>query len=78
MSIDLNRNPITFLLLSLRNSSSMQGSDGVGTVSTSNLHMSSSSVDVEDDTKNKAHDPRYDHAGGAAQPSIGFLGFGGS
>jgi hypothetical protein len=33
---------------------------------------------MEDDTKSKTHDPRYDRTGGAAQPSIGFLGFGGS
>lgn len=79
MSIDLNRNPITFLLLSLRNSSNIQGNDSAGAVSTSDLHISSGgSGSDEDDTKSKAHDPRYDRTGGAAQPSIGFLGFGGS
>ncbi|MFT8550475.1 MAG: ankyrin repeat domain-containing protein [Acetobacter okinawensis] len=78
MSIDLNRNPITFLLLSLRNSGNTPGNDSVGTVSTSGLHVSSGSADIEDDTQSKAHDPRYDRTGGAAQPSIGFLGFGGS
>lgn len=77
MSIDLNRNPITFLILSLRNSTSLQGGGGLGSVSTSDLHMSSS-ADVEENTQSKAHDPRYDRTGGAAQPSIGFLGFGGS
>lgn len=78
MSIDLNRNPITFLLLSLRNSSNTQGSDSLGTVSTSNLHVGSSGADEGEDTASKAHDQRYDRTGGAAQPSIGFLGFGGS
>ncbi len=78
MSIDLNRNPITFLLLSLRNSGNTQGSDSVGTVSTSALHMDAGSADADGETKGKAHDPRYDRTGGAAQPSIGFLGFGGS
>ncbi|MCP1241068.1 ankyrin repeat domain-containing protein [Acetobacter lambici] len=78
MSIDLNRNPITFLLLSLRNSSSLRGDDSVGAVSTSDLRMGGGSADEDDTSKNKAHDPRYDRTGGAAQPSIGFLGFGGS
>ena len=78
MSIDLNRNPITFLLLSLRNSSNTPGHDSMGTVSTSELHVSGGGSDFEDNAKSKAHDPRYDRTGGAAQPSIGFLGFGGS
>ncbi|GBR63239.1 MAG: ankyrin repeat domain-containing protein [Acetobacter syzygii] len=79
MSIDLNRNPITFLLLSLRNSSSIQSGDSAGTVTTSNLHVGGGgSADVGADVEEKAHDPRYDRTGGAAQPSIGFLGFGGS
>ncbi|WP_338331579.1 ankyrin repeat domain-containing protein [Acetobacter sp. LMG 32666] len=78
MSIDLNRNPITFLLLSLRNSSSIRGSDSTDAVSTSDLHMGGGSAYDDEDTKSKAHDPRYDRTGGSAQPAIGFLGFGGS
>lgn len=79
MSIDLNRNPITFLLLSLRNTDSMHGSDGVGTVTTSGLHVGGGSADIGDDVGDtKAHTQQYDRTGGAAQPSIGFLGFGGS
>ncbi|CEF55451.1 ankyrin repeat domain-containing protein [Acetobacter ghanensis] len=78
MSIDLNRNPITFLLLSLRNSTSIQGGDSLGSVTTSGLHVGGGSADIGEEPADKAHDPHYDRTGGTAQPAIGFLGFGGS
>ncbi|EGG75670.1 hypothetical protein SXCC_03787 [Gluconacetobacter sp. SXCC-1] len=77
MAIDLNRNDITFLLLSMR------------TFSDSDPHFSSTSLaENEDDTPplvmprhattRPGTDRRYDASGGHAEPSIGFLGFGGS
>lgn len=77
MAIDLNRNDITFLLLSMR------------TFSDSDPHFASTSL-AEDDadaapppvasrrTTATTIDRRYDTSGGHAEPSVGFLGFGGS
>jgi hypothetical protein len=77
MSIDLNRNPITFLLLSLRTSD-----DRVG-ASYANQGMETARPVVTGGINaarmNSAPAGRgYDTAGGIAQPSAGFLGFGGS
>lgn len=77
MAIDLNRNDITFLLLSMR------------TFSDSDPHFASNNLaEGEDDTPpltmphhastTASADRRYDASGGHADPSIGFLGFGGS
>ncbi|MCE2564367.1 ankyrin repeat domain-containing protein [Komagataeibacter sp. FNDCF1] len=77
MAIDLNRNDITFLLLSMR------------TFSDSDPHFSSTSLaEGADDTPPltmprhattaSSIDRRYDASGGHAEPSVGFLGFGGS
>ncbi|WP_308720414.1 ankyrin repeat domain-containing protein [Komagataeibacter xylinus] len=77
MAIDLNRNDITFLLLSMR------------TFSDADPHFASNNLESgEDDTPpltmprhastTASPDRRYDASGGHADPSIGFLGFGGS
>ncbi|MFT8789938.1 ankyrin repeat domain-containing protein [Komagataeibacter saccharivorans] len=75
MSIDLNRNDITFLLLSMRTFSDSDprftdsndaGGEDDGPPLTMPRHASTTV------------DRRYDASGGHAQPSIGFLGFGGS
>ena len=82
MSIDLNRNPITFLLLSLRGSDSIRTAGG-----RSGRRMRASisggvSGDVDDgDTASyvpSAPARHYDTSGGTTRPSEGFLGFGGS
>ncbi|RBM09596.1 ankyrin repeat domain-containing protein [Novacetimonas cocois] len=79
MSIDLNRNDITFLLLSMR------------TFSDSDPHFASGSAadgdmdEAEDSVRTpplagrvKSVSSRYDVTGGHAKPTAGFLGFGGS
>ncbi|KXV62270.1 ankyrin [Acetobacter orleanensis] len=82
MSIDLNRNPIIFLLLSMRGSDDrprtdiatetrgMDTQDGAGHLTiggSAGRHKGQS-----------ATSSRYDMSGGKAAPEIGFLGFGGS
>lgn len=82
MAIDLNRNPIIFLLLSMRGSDDrprtdiatetrgMDTKDGAGHLTiggTAGRHKGQS-----------ATSSRYDQTGGKAVPDIGFLGFGGS
>ena len=77
MAIDLNRNYITFLLLSMR------------TFSDSDPHFASNSLEEGGDdmppltmprhgSTHASADRRYDASGGHAEPSVGFLGFGGS
>jgi hypothetical protein len=77
MSIDLNRNPITFLLLSLRTSDDRvgagyanQGMENARPVVTGGINA------ARMNTGPAGHG--YDSTGGIAQPSAGFLGFGGS
>lgn len=81
MSIDLNRNDITFLLLSMRT----YGPQG-GRMSATTSHG-----DIDTDEEGNGHlsikgsgrqkavavaaGPRFDKSGGRAQPEIGFLGF---
>lgn len=82
MAIDLNRNPIIFLLLSMRGNDDrprtdiasqtrgMDTKDGAGHLTiggTAGRHNAEA-----------ATSSRYDRTGGAARPDIGFLGFGGS
>nr|WP_298794921.1 ankyrin repeat domain-containing protein [uncultured Acetobacter sp.] len=83
MAIDLNRNPIIFLLLSMRGSDDRPRTD----VATQTREM-----DTEDDAghltiggtagrhggKSATTSSRYDASGGVARPDVGFLGFGGS
>jgi len=81
MSIDLSRNDITFLLLSMRT----YNPDGRMTASTNH-------GDIETDKNGNGHltingkgskdvamaaGPHYDTSGGAPKPDIGFLGFAG-
>lgn len=81
MAIDLNRNDIMFFLLSMRTLDA--GSSGTTT------SVASSDVTVQDGVghlsvggkagrRSASLDSRYDASGGRPQPSIGFLGFGGS
>ncbi|WP_230975404.1 ankyrin repeat domain-containing protein [Acetobacter garciniae] len=73
MSIDLNRNPITFFLLSLRGSDSTVG--GAGTTMIGN-DMDGATGD--NGSYGGRHGGRAENTSGIPQPSIGFLGFGGS
>ncbi|NHO18368.1 ankyrin repeat domain-containing protein [Acetobacter oeni] len=81
MSIDLNRNDITFFLLSMR---SLEGSGDETTtaVASSGIDMAGGSghmrVGGKASRAEKVIDSRYDASGGRPQPSVGFLGFGGS
>ncbi|NHN88655.1 ankyrin repeat domain-containing protein [Acetobacter conturbans] len=84
MAIDLNRKDIMFFLLSMR---TIDDSNGVATSTVAN-----SGVSVENGSgrlsiggkaaRNKrvssVLDRRYDASGGQPQPTVGFLGFGGS
>ncbi len=81
-SIDLNRNDITFLLLSMRNSDSTR----VVSDTTSSRNDKPGHLEVSARSARR-HEPleqaaytRQQHAddGGAPKPEIGFLGFGGS
>ena len=77
MSIDLNRNPITFLLLSLRTSDDRVGSDYANQGMDAGRPVVTGGINAaRADTAPAGHG--YDSTGGVAQPSAGFLGFGGS
>ena len=83
MAIDLNRNDITFLLLSMRGAgttdtgtqlaSAQTGGDGGVAVSASATRRRSP---VQEAADMRAR--RLAEDGGAARPDVGFLGFGGS
>ncbi|MCT6879702.1 MAG: hypothetical protein M3Z67_04365 [Commensalibacter sp.] len=88
MSIDLNRDRITFLLLSMRGYDNSPQSLMTSTTSTSSKH---SGIDMKNGkghlsvhgksnkhiyTKNQTQQPRYGSDNGVAKPEIGFLGFG--
>jgi ankyrin repeat protein len=83
MAIDLNRNDIMFFLLSMR---TIDDSAGVttSTVANSGISMRNGSGHLSiggraaRDKVRPVIDRRYDASGGQAQPSVGFLGFGGS
>ncbi|KDE21109.1 ankyrin [Acetobacter aceti 1023] len=79
MSIDLNRNPITFLLLSLRSPPDSSRSYG-GNMDDGGAEpvVSGGINNARYEQEERQQDKRYDSTGGTAQPSIGFLGFGGS
>ena len=83
-SIDLNRNDITFLLLSMRNNDA--GGTQVATDTTSSRNDKPGHVAINARSARR-HDPleqasytrqRHPDDGGAAKPEIGFLGFSGS
>ena len=90
MSIDLNRNDITFVLLSMRNSeqgapvaSVQTASDDLGDSVSSHGKAGHLTVKGRSSryTKTNGSAPapqRYASDGGTAKPEIGFLGFGGS
>ncbi|NHO31160.1 ankyrin repeat domain-containing protein [Acetobacter sp. LMG 1636] len=81
MAIDLNRNDIMFFLLSMR---SLESSPGETTTSVASSGVSMQggtgylSIGGKASRAGKVVDPRYDVSGGRPQPSVGFLGFGGS
>ncbi|MCX2560129.1 ankyrin repeat domain-containing protein [Acetobacter farinalis] len=82
MSIDLNRNPITFLLLSLRGGDERPRTD-VATqtremdTESGSGHLTIGGTAGRHNAKS-ATASRFDHSGGTARPDVGFLGFGGS
>jgi hypothetical protein len=85
-SIDLNRNDITFLLLSMRNNDGGGSTTQVATDSTSSRNDKPGHVAINARSARR-HDPleeasytrqRHPDDGGAAKPEIGFLGFAGS
>ena len=92
LSIDLNRNPITFLLLSLRDSDTAHNHSPAAqnktitqhTVSTHVSNLNKNAPESVDDLAEKitaapSHPTQhYDTSGGVAQPEQGFLGFNGS
>ncbi|AQT05926.1 ankyrin repeat domain-containing protein [Acetobacter persici] len=83
MAIDLNRNPIIFLLLSMRGSDDrprtdittktrgMDTEDGAG-------HLTIGGTAGRHNATSASGRSRYDATGGSPRPDIGFLGFGGS
>ncbi|NHN85538.1 ankyrin repeat domain-containing protein [Acetobacter musti] len=80
MAIDLNRNDIMFFLLSMR---SLEAPDETTTsVASSGVSMEGGSghlsVGGRASRGGKIVDSRYDASGGRPQPSVGFLGFGGT
>ena len=83
MAIDLNRNDITFLLLSMRGAehpdagtqiASAQGGDAGGVLVEASAARRRSPVQEAADLRAR----RFAEDGGTAKPEIGFLGFGGS
>lgn len=85
-SIDLNRNDITFLLLSMRNNESSSGDTRIATDTTSARSDKPGHVAINARSARR-HDPVEEASytrshrggdGGIAKPEIGFLGFGGS
>ena len=91
MSIDLNRNPITFLLLSLRDSDTAHNHSPAEqsktviqhTVSTHVSDLNKNAPEGVDDLAQITAAPsrptqHYDTSGGVARPEDGFLGFNGS
>jgi ankyrin repeat protein len=83
MAIDLNRNDITFLLLSLRtyNPEGKLGNstthDEIETDTKGNGHLTIKGSSRAHGAQALAAGPSFDAKGGAAQPQIGFLGFAG-
>ena len=82
-SIDLNRNDITFLLLSMRNSDG--GGTQVAAATTSShsdkpghLAINARSARRPNPLEEASYSRRQGGDGGTAKPEIGFLGFGGS
>lgn len=81
MSIDLNRNPITFLLLSLRSADEQGARTAVATseprmsVENGSGHLTIGAGKAP--SKTSRYGNRYDQSGGTAKPEVGFLGFGG-
>ena len=73
MSVDLNRNDITFFLLSLRGSDS-----GVGGASTAMIGAEMGGAAGDSGPYGSRQGGRPENTSGIPQPSIGFLGFGGS
>jgi hypothetical protein len=85
-SIDLNRNDITFLLLSMRNSDAAPGGAQVATDTASARSNKSGGIAINA-RSTRSHGPvqeasysrsRRSDDGGVAKPEVGFLGFGGS
>ncbi|MCG0994141.1 ankyrin repeat domain-containing protein [Acetobacter indonesiensis] len=82
MSIDLNRNPITFLLLSLRGADDRPRTDVAAETRSMKMENGSGHLTIGGSAgrhgKNSVtRDSRYDTSGGRPQPEVGFLGFGG-
>ena len=82
MSIDLSRNDITFLLLSMRNSDDSAASPGtatatVGTSTVNHLSVRPHGAGGSGDVKQASYDADAVH-GGSPKPEVGFLGFGGT
>ena len=84
MSIDLNRNDITFLLLSMRNNDADTGTQ-VASASTSahsdrpgHLAIDARSARKHEPVEQASYTRRVPDNGGVANPQIGFLGFNGS
>lgn len=80
MSIDMNRNPITFLLLSLRNTDySPRGTVSTGTPTVKMENGSGHLTIGGDSSASKAASRmRRTSNGGTPNPTIGFLGFSGN
>ncbi len=81
MSVDLSRNDITFLLLSMRNTDAPQGAD-VATASVAAPKLGQLSVHAHDaHEKDRVQQASYSALavhGGTPKPDVGFLGFSGT
>lgn len=79
MSIDMNRNPITFLLLSLRNTDyNAANTRGRVTTGTATVKMENGSGHLTIGGDSSKARVRRSANGGTPNPSIGFLGFSGN
>ncbi len=79
MAIDLNRNDITFLLLSMRTFSDSDPHFASGSTQGPDMDEAADTVRTPPLAGRARHvDSRYDVTGGHAKPAAGFLGFGGS
>ncbi|ATJ91230.1 ankyrin repeat domain-containing protein [Acetobacter tropicalis] len=80
MSIDLNRNPITFLLLSLRGNDDRVRTDVAAETRSMKMENGSGHLTIGGSAGRHGalpHESRYDTSGGRPQPDVGFLGFSG-
>jgi len=84
MAIDLNRNDITFLLLSMRNTedgapvASVASAEPATTTRVRNGHIMVNGRSTRVAARQVAKPQRYAADGGTPKPDAGFLGFGGS